>query len=116
MTSTVVDPAEEMKVHLQAARVIAAKADAEKREFTGEESAQLKELMGKASDAKARAEKAKGDAAVKAAMAQLGDEIGLDEKSGDKATPSGLLIPGTHVVICSSSCGKTPRCDIHPCS
>lgn len=94
MTSTVVDPAEEMKVHLQAARVIAAKADAEMREFTGEESAQLKELMGKASDAKARAEKAKGDAAVKAAMAQLGDEIGLDEKSGDKATPAGLLIPG----------------------
>lgn len=92
MTSTVVDPTEEMKAHLQAARVIAAKADEEKREFTPEESAQLKELMGKATAAKARVEKAKGDAAVKAAMNQLGDEIGLDES--EKVTPSGLLIPG----------------------
>jgi len=88
------NPTEEMKAHLQAARAIAAKADEEKREFTAEESTQLKELMGKANDAKARAEKAKGDAEVKAAMAQLGDEIGLDEKSGDKVTPSGLLVPG----------------------
>jgi HK97 family phage major capsid protein len=85
---------EEMKAHLQAARAIAAKADEEKREFTAEESVQLKELMGKANDAKARVEKAKGDAEVKAAMTALGDEIGLDEKSGDKVTPSGLLVPG----------------------
>lgn len=93
MTSTITDPTEEMKAHLQAARTIAAAAESEKREFTADESAQLKELMGKASEAKSRAEKAKGDAAVKAAMAQLGDEIGLNEKSGDKVTPSGLIVP-----------------------
>lgn len=93
MTTTTTDPIEEMKAHLQAARTIAATAEAEKREFSVEESAQLKELMGKATDAKARVEKAKGDAAVKAAMAQLGDEIGLNEKT-ERQTPSGLIVPG----------------------
>jgi HK97 family phage major capsid protein len=85
---------EEMKAHLQAAREIAAKAEAENREFTTDESAQVKTLVEKATEAKARAEKAKGDAAVKAAMADLGDEIGLNEKSGEKVTPSGLIVPG----------------------
>ena len=87
------NPTEEMKTHLQAARAIAAKAESEGREFTVEESAQLKDLMAKATEAKTRVEKAKGDAAVKAAMADLGDEIGLNEKSGDRVTPSGLIVP-----------------------
>jgi HK97 family phage major capsid protein len=83
---------EEMQAHLKAAREIAAKAEAEDREFTAEESAQVKTLVEKATEAKASAERAKGDAAVKAAMKDLGDEIGLAEKS-EKVTPSGLIVP-----------------------
>jgi HK97 family phage major capsid protein len=93
MTTTLANPLEEMQAHLKAARDIAAKADEEGREFSDEESGQLRELMGKASDAKARAEKAKGDAAIKAAIAGLGDEIGLNEKSKEWTTPSGLIVP-----------------------
>lgn len=85
---------EEMQAHLKAARDIAAQAEKDGRDFTPEESGQVKTLVEKATEAKARAEQAKGDAAVKAAMTALGDEIGLDEKSGDKITPSGLLVPG----------------------
>jgi HK97 family phage major capsid protein len=93
VSTTTIDPTEEMKAHLQAARAIAATAEAEKREFTVEESSQLRELMGKATEAKARVEKAKGDAAVKAAMKDLGDEIGLNEKA-ERQTPAGLIVPG----------------------
>lgn len=84
---------EEMKAHLKAARDISesvAKAD---REYTDEESTQMRDLLGKATDAKARAEKAKGDAAVKAAIADLGDGIGLNENAGEKRTPNGLIVP-----------------------
>lgn len=84
---------EEMQAHLKAARDIAAQAEKDGREFTPEESAQVKTLVEKATEAKSRALQAKDDAAVKAAMAQLGDEIGLNEKSGDKVTPSGLIVP-----------------------
>lgn len=90
---------EEMKVHLKAARDISEAVDKAGREFTEEESAQLRDLIGKATDAKNRAEKAKGDAAVKAAIADLGDGIGLNEKSGEKRTPAGLIVPGTRKSI-----------------
>lgn len=84
---------EEMQAHLKAARDIAELADTEKREFTDDESAQLRELIGKATDAKNRAGKAKGDAAVRAAIGDLGDSIGLNEKSGERRTPNGLIVP-----------------------
>jgi HK97 family phage major capsid protein len=84
----------ELRSHLTAAREIAAKAEAENREYNDTERTALTELMGKANDAKAKLDRAKADDAVKAAMAGLGDEIGLNEKSGDRATPSGLIVPG----------------------
>lgn len=83
----------ELRVHLTAARDIAAKAEAENREYSDAERTQLQELMGKANEAKAKLERTKADNAVKAAMAGLGDEIGLNEKSGEKVTPSGLIVP-----------------------
>jgi HK97 family phage major capsid protein len=93
MTSTITDPVEEMNAHLKSARDIADMVDKAGRDFTDAESAQLKELLGKAGEAKARAEKAKGNAATRAAIAALGDDIGLNEKT-DKQTPSGLIVPG----------------------
>lgn len=92
MTAPTVDPVEEMTAHLKACRDIAEKADQEKREFTDAETTQLQELMGKATAAKQRAEKAKGDAAIRTAIAGLGDSIGLAEKKTWQ-TPSGLIVP-----------------------
>lgn len=83
----------ELRSHLTAAREIAAKAEAEGREYTDTERTALTEIMGKANDAKGKLDRAKADEAVKSAMAGLGDEIGLNEKSGDKVTPSGLIVP-----------------------
>ncbi|MBW0088239.1 phage major capsid protein [Pseudonocardia sp. KRD-184] len=94
MSSTTIDPVEEMQTHLKAARAIAATVDAADREYTDDERTQLTELLGKASDAKNRAAKAKGDAAIKAAIVDLGDGIGLNEKSGERRTPAGLIVPG----------------------
>ncbi len=84
---------EEMKVHLKAARDISESVEKAGREFTDDESTVLRDLLGKATDCKNRAEKAKGDAAVKAAISDLGDGIGLNEKSGEKRTPAGLIVP-----------------------
>lgn len=86
---------EEMKVHLKTARDIAEVVDKAGRDYTDEESTQLRDLLGKASDCKNRAEKAKGDAAVKAALADLGDGIEINEKAGEKRSPSGLIVPGS---------------------
>lgn len=85
---------DEMKAHLKAARDISEIVDKDGRDYTDEERTQLNELLGKATEAKNRLEKAKGDAAVKAAIADLGDGIGLNEKSGEKRTPNGLIVPG----------------------
>lgn len=84
---------DEMKAHLKAARDISEVVDKDGRDYTDEERTQLNELLGKATDAKNRLEKAKGDAAVKAAIADLGDGIGLNEKSGERVTPNGLIVP-----------------------
>jgi HK97 family phage major capsid protein len=85
---------DEMKAHLKAARDISEIVDKDGRDYTDEERTQLNELLGKATDAKNRLEKAKGDAAVRSAIADLGDGIGLNEKSGEKRTPNGLIVPG----------------------
>ncbi len=84
---------DEMKGYLKAARDIADAVDKEGREFTGEERAQLNELVGKAGDVKKRLEQMKADDAVKAAIADLGDGIGINEKPGEKRTASGVIIP-----------------------
>ena len=84
---------DEMQTHLKSARDLAAQVAAEDRDFSPEESKLAAELVAKATDAKNRAVKAKGDAAIKAAIADLGDGIGLNEKSGEKRTPAGLIVP-----------------------
>lgn len=85
---------DELRAHLTQARDIAAEAEKAGREYTDEERGKLQELMAKAQGCKERLEKAKADSAVKDAMKGLGDEIGLNEKSGDRVTPSGLIVPG----------------------
>ena len=83
---------EEMKSHLLAARTIADTAEKEGRDYTDAERGQLTELLGKAKDAQTRAEQAKADGAIRTAIANLGDGIGLNEKA-EKVTPSGLIVP-----------------------
>lgn len=85
--------AEELKAHLLAARTIIDAAGKDGRDYTDDERGQLTTLMGKAEDTKKRLDQAKGDAAVKAAIAGFGDEIGINEKSGERQTPSGLIVP-----------------------
>lgn len=99
MTTTTMNPLEEMQAHLKAARDIAAKATDEGRDFTPEERTQANEFVQKATEAKKRAEREKGDAAIKAAIADLGDGVELNEKSGEKRTPSGLIVPDRRKTI-----------------
>jgi HK97 family phage major capsid protein len=84
---------EEMKAHLLAAREIADTAEKAGRDYTDDERGQLNELMAKASDVKKRIQQAKGDAEIKKAIGDLGDGIGLNEKTADRRTPSGLIVP-----------------------
>jgi HK97 family phage major capsid protein len=103
MSTATLGAAEEMTAHLKAARDIADAAEKAGRDYTDDERTQLTELLGKAKDAKDRAKKAQGDAAIKAAIGQLGDGIGLNEQSKEWQTPSGLVVPrgksiGSHYV------------------
>ncbi len=83
----------ELKVHLTAARDIAELVAKEDREYTDDERSQLNALVGKATDCKKRLEQLKADDAIKAAIADLGDGIGINEKSGETRTASGVIIP-----------------------
>lgn len=84
---------EQLKHHLQQAQDIAAKADDEGRDFTDEERAQVTEHMAKAKEAKAGLERAKADGTLRQAITDLGEGIALSEKSGEKRTPAGLIVP-----------------------
>lgn len=84
---------EQLKHHLVQAREIAAKADDEGRDFTAEERTQVTEHMAKAQEAKEGLERLKADSAMRQALADLGDGIELVEKSGERRTPSGLIVP-----------------------
>ncbi|MBT2477641.1 phage major capsid protein [Streptomyces sp. ISL-94] len=87
---------EELKHHLVAAREIAAKAEADNdRDFTDAERAQVAEHMAKAKEAKEGLEKAKATNTMRQALADLGDGVELNEKSGERRTPSGLVVPTT---------------------
>lgn len=83
---------EELKTHLKAARDIAATVG-DDRDYTAEERSQLTELMGKATDAKNKLQAAKADAQVRSAIRDLGDDIGLNEKSAERRTPAGVIVP-----------------------
>lgn len=85
---------EELKHHLTEARDIAAKAEADgDRDFTTEERTLLNEHMAKAKDAKAGLEAAKATSTMRQALADLGDGVELNGKSGERRTPSGLIVP-----------------------
>lgn len=84
---------EQLKHHLMQAQAIAAKADDEGRDFSDEERTQVKQHMDQAKEAKAGLEKAKATATMRQALADLGDGVELDEKSGERRTPSGLVVP-----------------------
>jgi len=86
-----------MKHHLLEARQItkAAEEDGD-RDFTAEESAQLREHMAKATEAKGEIEKFKGNDELKRALSDLGDDIALNAKTdeeGRRRTASGFDLP-----------------------
>ncbi len=84
---------EQLKHHLQQARDLAAKAEKDDRDFSDEERTQVQEHIDKANEAKAGLEKAKASATMRQALADLGDGVELEEKSGERRTPSGLIVP-----------------------
>jgi HK97 family phage major capsid protein len=95
-TLTMEDLAGQMKHHLTEARAIAKKAEDEDRDFTPEESGQLREHMAKATEAKAQIEKAKGNDELRKALSDLGDDIALNAKTDDdgrRRTASGFELP-----------------------
>jgi HK97 family phage major capsid protein len=98
MPQTIKELSEEMKDHLLKAQAIAKAAEDAGRDFTPEEAAQLREHMSKATAAKAAIEERKGNDELKATLAQLGDDIALNAKTGDQGrrqTASGFHLPDT---------------------
>ncbi|MFF5778167.1 phage major capsid protein [Streptomyces virginiae] len=93
MTVKIDELTDQIKHHLTEARAIAAKAEAEDRDFTDTERTALNQHMAKATEAKDGLAKAKGDATLRSALADLGDDIALNQKSGERRTPSGLIVP-----------------------
>ncbi|MFF6985602.1 phage major capsid protein [Streptomyces sp. NPDC010273] len=96
MAKTIKELSEEMKDHLLKAQAIAKAAEEDDRDFTTEEAAQLREHMSKATAAKAAVEELKGNAELKATLAQLGDDIALNaktDKNGSRQTASGFHLP-----------------------
>lgn len=89
---------DELKHHLTSAQAIAAKAEEENRDFTEAERPLLVEHMAKAKAAKEALEQAKADASVRATLSDLGDSIGLNEKT-ERRTPSGLIVPDGKTTI-----------------
>ncbi|MEV4970570.1 phage major capsid protein [Streptomyces scopuliridis] len=83
----------QLKHHLVQAQAISAKADDEARDFTDEERTQVTEHMANAKEAKDGLEKAKATSTMRQALADLGEGVALNEKAGEKRTPSGLIVP-----------------------
>ncbi|MGW1134419.1 phage major capsid protein [Streptomyces griseoluteus] len=84
---------DQLKHHLMQAQAIAAKAEGEGRDFSDEERAQVTDHMTRAKEAKDGLEKAKASATMRQALADLGEGVELNEKSGERRTPSGLVVP-----------------------
>lgn len=97
MPSKIDELKELMKTHLLEARQITKTAEEDgDRDFTTEESAQLREHMAKATEAKAGIEKLKGNDDLKKALSELGDDIALNAKTDDggrRRTASGFELP-----------------------
>jgi HK97 family phage major capsid protein len=97
MAKTIKELIEEAKHHLLKAREIteAAEKDGD-RNFTADETAQLREHMSKATAAKAAIEELKGNQQLKDTLAALGDDIALNAKTdenGKRQTASGFHLP-----------------------
>lgn len=85
---------EAYKTSLKAARDIAAKAEAEGRDFTDEERDQVTTHLKDADAAKKAAEKAAGDVDLKNRLQAMGMDLGLEPTpEGEKATPDGYSQP-----------------------
>ncbi|MFE3485093.1 phage major capsid protein [Streptomyces griseus] len=92
----------EAKDHALKARAIAKKCEDEGRDFSAEESAEVREHMGKAVAAKAEIEKLKGNDELRKTLAELGDDIALDAKTeadGTRRTASGFQLPSRKKTI-----------------
>lgn len=76
MPDTLVQLTDELRTHLTAARDIAAKAEAESRDFTATERADITDRLSKAAPLRGRIEQAKGDADMRRTIADLGDNLG----------------------------------------
>ena len=90
---------DELKAVLAPVQAIAAKAEAENRDFTDAERAEVTAGMTKAGEVSGRLKAAKADEQTKAAIRELGDEIGLvdtdAERKGrqEQVHRSGLVTP-----------------------
>ena len=76
----------ELTTHLKAARDVAAAAETENRDFTDEERTVVDEHLAKAKPLRDQINKLKGDKELMAAIADLGDGIGL-VVPGEKTSP-----------------------------
>lgn len=95
---TIEDLNTSLQTHLKTARDLADTAEAEKRDFTAEERTSVEKALVAAKDAKVaieaetkRAAQADADAALRAAIGELGEGIVFDPGSGP---PSGSAEPG----------------------
>lgn len=102
MAKTLQEWIAEAKDHALKARAIAKKCEDGSRDFTPEESAEIREHMGKAVAAKAEIEKLKGNDELRKTLAELGDDIALDAKTdedGTRRTASGFQLPSRQKTI-----------------
>lgn len=76
---------QELHSVLSTARDTAKKAEDEKREFTPEESAEVKKSLDRATEIKDQLQKLEGDEEIKKALEAFGDSVDLIEKNGQKA-------------------------------
>ncbi|MFD6070619.1 phage major capsid protein [Amycolatopsis lurida] len=77
---------DELKKHLNDAKTIAAKAEKESRDFTDDERTAVTTAMSKAQDAKRALDAAKADSAVRDAIQDLGDAVGLADAQTEEKT------------------------------
>lgn len=104
MTTKLADLQAKLRATLTPARDIAALAEKENRDFTGEENGTIKAALAAAKDIKAEITKAQDEDAVRQALKGFGDELGFEPgtKGADRPDASGLIVPsksiGAHFV------------------
>lgn len=86
---------EQIKASLQAAQQIAAKADDEKRDFTDEERTTVTAKVNEAKELKKQLGVAEADAKMRDTLAELGDDVSIDERSGARHAATGTHLLGS---------------------